>query len=73
METPLKDSHVTASAGVLLLDAQLRLLHYTAEAASILSYPKKPRETPMTGAAFPATRSQLVSLCQLASPSVIEL
>ena len=68
----MRDSHVKPSVGVLLLDANLRLVHYTAEAASILSYPKKAQETALLRTALPASRSQLASLCKIASPAAIE-
>jgi DNA-binding CsgD family transcriptional regulator len=49
------------SVGVLLLDAQLGLVHYTAEAAAILEYPRTSRESVPLDKVLAATRSQLGS------------
>jgi hypothetical protein len=45
--------------GVLLLDAQLRLVHHTVEAANILEYPRKPRESVALDKVLPTIRSQI--------------
>jgi DNA-binding CsgD family transcriptional regulator len=62
-------SHLKSSIGVLLLDAQLRLVHHTAEAAAILEYPGKPRETVRLDKVLPAVRSQLASPSMAAAPA----
>lgn len=58
--------------GVLLLDAQWRLVHYNAEAANILGYPKKLPEVPSLDAILPATRLNLAKRSTSALPSTIE-
>ena len=65
-------SELKPSVGVLLLDAQLRLVHYTAEAATILGYPGKPRESPPLDAVLPAARFQLANPAQVTSASLLE-
>jgi DNA-binding CsgD family transcriptional regulator len=50
-----------SSVGVLFLDAEFRLVHHTAEAAAILEYPEKPRESVPLHKVLPAIRSQLAS------------
>jgi DNA-binding CsgD family transcriptional regulator len=67
-------SQLKPSVGVLLLDAQLRLVHYTAEAASILEYPRKSRErAPLDlDKVLPATRSQLASPRKSGDPASLE-
>ena len=57
--------------GVVLLDAQLRLLHYNAEAARILRYPRK-AGVPDLGALLRATRPQLSSSAKSVLPSALE-
>ena len=57
--------------GVLLLNSQLRPVHYNAEAANILGYPKKLGEAPSIEAVLPPTRFQLADLAKPTSPSVI--
>jgi DNA-binding CsgD family transcriptional regulator len=52
---------LNSSIGVLLLDAQLGLIHHTVEAATILEYPRKPRESVPLDRLLPAIRSQLAS------------
>jgi DNA-binding CsgD family transcriptional regulator len=59
------------SVGVLLLDAQLRLVHYTAEAAAILEYPQKSLEKVPLDKVLPATRS-LASHSKAAPPASFE-
>lgn len=54
---PLSPSRV----GVLLLDAQARPVHFNAESASILGYPKQLRHIPSLGAVLPAINGQLGS------------
>jgi DNA-binding CsgD family transcriptional regulator len=54
-------SQLKPSVGVLLLDARLRLVHYTAEAAAILEYPQKSLESVLLEKVLPATRSQLAN------------
>jgi DNA-binding CsgD family transcriptional regulator len=67
-------SQLKPSVGVLLLDAQLHLVHYTAEAASILEYPRKSREhAPLDlDKVLPATRSQLASPRKSGAPASLE-
>jgi DNA-binding CsgD family transcriptional regulator len=65
-------SHLKPSVGVLLLDAQLRLVHYTAEAAAILEYPQKSRESVPLDKVLPATRSQLANPPKAASAASLE-
>jgi DNA-binding CsgD family transcriptional regulator len=57
--------------GVVLLNSQLRPVHYNAEAASILGYPKKSQDAPSMDAVLPPTRFQLADLVKPTSPSVI--
>ena len=52
-------SQLKHSVGVLLLDSQLRLVHYTAEAARILAYTTKMRDTVPLDPVLPAARLQL--------------
>jgi DNA-binding CsgD family transcriptional regulator len=54
--------------GVLLLDSQLRPVHFNAESASILSYPKKLRDFPSLDAVMPAINGQLGNPSIPASP-----
>ena len=56
--------------GVLLLNSQLRPVHYNAEAANILGYPSNVRATPSLEAVFPTAHFQLSDLAKPASPSV---
>jgi two-component system response regulator DesR len=58
--------------GVLLLDAHLRLVHYNAEAACILGYPRKASQ-PSLEAVLPATRTQLSASSNLPAPAAIEV
>ena len=66
----MTSSNRKPSVGVLLLDAQLRLVHHTAEAATILGYPRKLREKLPLDAVLPATRSQLANPHTAASESL---
>ena len=59
------------SVGVLLLDAQLRLVHHTGEAASILSYTTKLRNTVSLEAVLPAVRGQLKNPLPANSPEFV--
>jgi DNA-binding CsgD family transcriptional regulator len=52
-------SQLNSSVGVLLLDGQLRLVHHTGAAATILEYPMKPGESLPLEKVLPAIRSQL--------------
>ena len=67
------DAPAAASSrvGVLLLNSQLRPVHYNAEAASILGYPKKHQEAPSVDQLLPASRFQLADLIKPSAPSVI--
>jgi len=68
----MRYDHWKPSVGVLLLDAQLRLVHYTAEAAAILEYPKNSRESVPLDKVLPATRSQLASPPKAAAAASLE-
>ena len=52
---PSKPSRV----GVLLLDLQLRPIHFNAESASILAYPKPPKGVPSLDSVLPVINGQL--------------
>ena len=65
-------SKATSRVGVLLLNSQFRPVHYNAEAASVLGYPKKTREAPSLDVVLPATRSQLGNLTKPAAPVTVE-
>jgi DNA-binding CsgD family transcriptional regulator len=57
--------------GILLLNAQLRPVHYNAEAAHILLYPKKTRAISSIDALLPTSRFQLAGLTEPAIPMVL--
>jgi DNA-binding CsgD family transcriptional regulator len=61
-------SRLNSSIGVLILDAQLRLVHQTGEAATILEYPRKPRENLPLDKVLPAIRSQLENPTAASAP-----
>ena len=65
-------SNAASRVGVLLLNSQFRPVHYNAEAANVLSYPKKTQEAPSLDVVLPATRSQLRSLAKPAAPVTVE-
>ena len=65
----MSHTQLTPSIGVLLLDAQLRLVHHTVEAANILEYPRKPRESVALDKVLPAIRSQIASPPEAAEAS----
>ena len=65
--TPMKPS-----VGVLLLDSQLRLVHYTAEAAAILEYPKKSLASIPLDKVLPATRIQIAGPSKVTSAASLE-
>jgi DNA-binding CsgD family transcriptional regulator len=54
-------SQLYPSIGVLLLDADLRVVHHTLEAAAILEYPGKPCESVHLDKVLPAIRAQLAT------------
>jgi DNA-binding CsgD family transcriptional regulator len=60
------------SVGILVLDAQLRLVHYTVEAARILAYPKQPCDNVPLDVVLPATRCQVAVPSRPAPESVLE-
>ena len=60
------------SVGVLLLDSQLRLVHYTAEAAAILEYPRKSLASVPLDKVLPATRVQLAGPSKITSSASLE-
>ena len=68
----MNSGEMKPSVGVLLLDAQLRLIRHTAEAATILAYPRTARESVPLDAVLPATRSQLTSHSRVASGASLE-
>jgi DNA-binding CsgD family transcriptional regulator len=61
LPTSMRRRQLKSPIGVLLLDAQLRLVHHTVEAAMILEYPRKPRESVALDKVLPAIRSQIAS------------
>ncbi len=68
---PRQSSSRSASrVGVLLLNSHFQPVHYNAEAASILGYPKKTRSAPSLDPVF--TPSQLTSLSKPIVPIVLE-
>jgi DNA-binding CsgD family transcriptional regulator len=69
---PMPSRQLKSSIGVLLLDAQLRLVQHTAEAATILEYPRKPRETVPLDKVLSAIRSHLASPPEVASAAPLE-
>jgi DNA-binding CsgD family transcriptional regulator len=64
-------SAASSRVGVLLLNSQLRPVHFNAEAASILGYPKKQQDTPSVDQLLPPSRFQLADLVKPSAPSVI--
>ena len=58
--------------GVLLLDADLRPLHYNAEAASILGYPNRSVDTPALDAILPGSWSDLAEPSKRPAASAVE-
>jgi DNA-binding CsgD family transcriptional regulator len=64
-------SAASSRVGVLLLNSQLRPVHFNAEAASILGYPKKQQDTPTVDQLLPPSRFQLADLIKPSAPSVI--
>jgi hypothetical protein len=69
---PAVNMRMKSSVGVLFLDAQLRLVHHTAEAAAILEYLAKPRESVPLRRVLPAIRSQLASPPDAGSAALLE-
>ena len=65
-------SKAASRVGVLLLNSKFRPVHYNAEAASVLDYPKKTREAPSLDVVLPATRSQLGSAAKPMAPLTVE-
>jgi DNA-binding CsgD family transcriptional regulator len=66
------DSQRSSQVGLLLLNAQLHPIHYNAEAALILGFPKKGRQVPSLDAVFPSSVLRLESPSQSAQTSGIE-
>jgi DNA-binding CsgD family transcriptional regulator len=64
-------SSASSRVGVLLLNSQLHPVHFNAEAANILGYPRKRQETPSIEAVLPPTRFQLADLVKPTAPSII--
>jgi DNA-binding CsgD family transcriptional regulator len=61
-------SRSASGAGILLLNAQFRPVHYNAEAVSILGYPKKTRDAPSLDPVL--SEFQMLKLNQPSSPVV---
>jgi DNA-binding CsgD family transcriptional regulator len=59
--------HLKPSVGVVLLDAKLRLVHSTAEAASILGYTSKPGDSVPLDFVKAATRFQVANPSKVAA------
>jgi len=72
--TTMSQSTLKAASrvGVLLLNSQFRPVHYNAEAADVLGYPKKTREAPSLDVVFPVTRSRPGGLARPAVPATVE-
>jgi DNA-binding CsgD family transcriptional regulator len=64
-------SKSTSRVGILLLNSQLRPVHYNSEAADILGYPQKSREVPALETVLPTTHFQLATLNKPAVPVVL--
>jgi hypothetical protein len=60
------------SLGVVLLDAQLRLVYYTAEAATILAYTSKVRDSVPLDAVLAPARFQLSNPSKAAAAVPLE-
>jgi DNA-binding CsgD family transcriptional regulator len=58
--------------GLLLLNAQLHPVHYNAEAANILGFPKKARHVPSLDSIFPTSVLRLEDVSKPGSSSGIE-
>jgi hypothetical protein len=69
----MADNQRESATGVLILDSHLQFVHCTAEAASILAYPREPRDAFSMEALPPATRDQLMNLSKATLPSSIEI
>ena len=65
-------SQLKPSVGVLLLDARLRLVYCTAEAAGILAYTTKLRDSLPLDAVLPAARLQLATPGKTTSTASLE-
>lgn len=65
-------SKVASRVGVLLLNSQFRPVHYNAEAANVLGYPKKSRAVPSLDVVFPTEGSRAESLTGSAVPATVE-
>ena len=63
---------LTPSIGVVLLDAQLRAVYHTAEAAAILAYPGKPGDRLPLEQLLPAIHSLLGSSAASLPPASLE-
>jgi DNA-binding CsgD family transcriptional regulator len=60
------------SIGVLLLDAQLRAVHHTSEAAAILEYPQKPSDIPPLDKVLPVIHALLADPTAPVPPPSLE-
>jgi DNA-binding CsgD family transcriptional regulator len=65
------ESQRSSRVGLLLLNSQLRPVHYNAEAANILGFPKKAGQVPSMDAVFPASLFHLDDLSKPAPASGI--
>jgi len=63
-------SRTASRVGILLLNSHFQPVHYNAEAASILCYPKKSKSAPSLDPVF--TPSQLTSMSKPPVPVVLE-
>jgi DNA-binding CsgD family transcriptional regulator len=66
------ESQRSSGVGLLLLNAELHPVHYNAEAANILGFPKKARQVPSLDAVFPTRVLKLEDVSKPAPPTGIE-
>lgn len=66
------ESQRSSRVGLLLLNAQLHPVHYNAEAAHILGFPKKGRQVPSLDTVFPASVLRLEGAAKSAQTSGVE-
>lgn len=66
------ESQHSSRVGLLLLNAQLLPVHYNAEAAHILGFPKRGRQVPALDTVFPAGVLRLEGMSKSAQASGIE-
>jgi DNA-binding CsgD family transcriptional regulator len=70
----MRDTELQRSSrvGLLLLNSQLRPVHYNPEAANILGFPKKERQVPSLDTVFPASVFRLEDLSKPGPASGVE-